>query len=106
MTREGWVPEEFLGQIWHEGRWLDYARGTEAASKAWCEQSPEDRRVVDWIWKERVIFPPQVCWCGEPASYRVPVDPQVTKPNGPMSDGQPGILVCESHVDRDGYESL
>lgn len=55
--REGWIPEEFLGQILHEGKWLDYARGTEEASRRWYEEDPENRRVVNWIWKEQVIFP-------------------------------------------------
>ena len=49
--------ETFLGQILHEGEWLDYARGTEESARTWFEGDPENRRVVDWIYKERIIFP-------------------------------------------------
>lgn len=63
-AREDYVPEEFLGQIRndgspelaHCGEWVDYARGTEKAALRWYEESPSDRRVVDWIDKGRVIF--------------------------------------------------
>lgn len=55
-TRDGFVPEEFLGQILRDGVWLDYARGTQKAALEWYEESPSDRRVVDWIDKQRVIF--------------------------------------------------
>lgn len=55
--REGYVPEEFLGQILVNGKWLDYARGTEAASVQWFKGDPENRRIVDWIRKERVLYP-------------------------------------------------
>jgi hypothetical protein len=50
------MSEEFLGQIRHEGAWLDYARGTEAAAREWQQQDPANRRVVDWIYKENVII--------------------------------------------------
>jgi hypothetical protein len=53
--REGYVLEEYLGQILVEGRWLDYARGTEAASRRWQAADPKNRRVVDWIDKRKVI---------------------------------------------------
>jgi hypothetical protein len=56
-TRPGFIPEEYLGQILIDGKWVDYARGTEATSRAWQAGDPANRRVVDWIWKERVIFP-------------------------------------------------
>lgn len=46
------------------------------------------------------------CWCGKPAAYKVPVDPEVTNPNTEMGDGQPGLLVCEEHMDKDGYEKV
>lgn len=50
--------------------------------------------------------PQQVCWCGAPATYLVPVDPEVTTPTARMSDGQPALAVCDQHMDRDGYEAL
>lgn len=56
--------EEWLGQIWSnlngtaEWGWRDYARGTEEQSRAWQAQDPTKRRVVDWIYKERVLVPP------------------------------------------------
>lgn len=49
---------------------------------------------------------PSACWCGEPATYLVPVDPQVSNPNARMADAQPGMGVCEEHMDRDGYEPI
>lgn len=52
-----YIPETFLGQIRHEGTWLDYSRGQEAEARRWQEQEPSDRRVVDWIYKERVLVP-------------------------------------------------
>lgn len=53
--REGYVLEEYLGQILVEGRWLDFARGTEASAKRWQAADPKNRRVVDWIDKRKVI---------------------------------------------------
>lgn len=55
--RPGFVPEEFLGQILIDGKWVDYARGTEAASRSWQAGDPTKRRVVDWIYKEQIIIP-------------------------------------------------
>ena len=57
------VPEEFLGQILvrnAEGvdEWVDYSRGTEDAARRWQAEKPDTRRVVDWIYKERIIFGP------------------------------------------------
>ena len=49
--------ETYLGQIRHEGKWLDYARGTEASARSWQAEEPSDRRVVDWIKKEQVLIP-------------------------------------------------
>ena len=62
------MEETYLGQIRHEGRWLDYARGTEEASRTWQEQEPTDRRVVDWIDKDRVLIPAR---CAEYSSAKV-----------------------------------
>ena len=42
-------PEEFLGQIWADSHWVDYARGTEASSRRWQAEKPAERRVIDWI---------------------------------------------------------
>ena len=56
------VPEEFLGQILRDGKWLDYARGHEASARTWYEADPANRRVVDWIYKERILMPaPTTC---------------------------------------------
>ena len=49
--------ETCLGQIKVDGKWMDYARGTHETSRKWFEGDPENRRVVDWIYKERIIFP-------------------------------------------------
>jgi len=48
--------ETFLGQIRIDGVWMDYARGTEAASRHWVEQDTASRRVVDWIYKDRILM--------------------------------------------------
>jgi len=49
--------EEYLGQILVDGEWLDYARGTEAASRTWLKGRPAgEARVVDWIDKRKVLF--------------------------------------------------
>jgi hypothetical protein len=58
-TRPGYVPEEYLGQIrtGPDAPWEDYARSTEAEARRWQAADPDHRRVVDWIYKERVIFP-------------------------------------------------
>lgn len=54
------VTETHLGQLWDatSERWLDYARGGRDESLRWQLADPENRRVVDWIYKERVIVPP------------------------------------------------
>lgn len=52
------VPEEFLGQILVDGKWADYSRGTEAAARRWQTADPANRRIVDWIYKERIIVAP------------------------------------------------
>ena len=52
------TPEEFLGQILTDGQWVDYARGTETASRRWQADDPKNRRVVDWIDKAKVIVAP------------------------------------------------
>jgi hypothetical protein len=44
------------------------------------------------------------CWCGETGTYLVPVDPEVTDPTHKMRNGSPALLVCDDHMDRDGYE--
>lgn len=49
--------ETCVGQILHEGQWLDYARGTERESRLWQLRDPENRRVVDWIDKRKVLIP-------------------------------------------------
>lgn len=56
-TTDGPVLEEWLGQILVKGEWIDYARGTEAASREWQAANTDNRRVVDWIYKERVLIP-------------------------------------------------
>jgi len=51
--------------------------------------------------------PRQSCWCGTfPATFLVPVDPEVTTPTANMADGSPAQAVCLAHVDRDGYEAV
>ena len=52
-----YVPETFLGQIFHEGEWLDYARGHEPESRRWQAGDRLNRRVVDWIRKENLLIP-------------------------------------------------
>lgn len=51
-----------------------------------------------------------LCWCSAPATYAVPVaqsiDGPLSEQTAVMSDGTPGLLVCDEHVDRDGYEAL
>ena len=49
--------EEFLGQIRKDGIWMDYARGTETAAREWYEGDRANRRIVDWIYKERILYP-------------------------------------------------
>ena len=46
--------ETFLGQLFIEGVWMDYARSTEGPAREWAAADPERRRVVDWISKEVV----------------------------------------------------
>lgn len=53
--------ETYLGQIWIDGEWVDYARGTREIAWVWaiCGDSTTRatrRRVVDWIDKNKVIF--------------------------------------------------
>lgn len=48
--------ETYLGQIKIDGRWMDYARGNEAETRTWQQADPANRRVVDWIYKEKIIF--------------------------------------------------
>lgn len=55
--REGYVPETHLGQIKVDGAWMDYARGHREESIRWAKGDPENRRVVDWIRKEQIIWP-------------------------------------------------
>lgn len=57
---EGW-----LGQIIHEGRWVDYARGYEAESRAWQAEKPDHRRLVHWITRVVLVGHQRVCQgCG------------------------------------------
>jgi hypothetical protein len=56
---KGYVLEEYVGQILDDGQWLDYARGTEQASRTWQENDPVNRRVVHWI-NRHVLIPPTV----------------------------------------------
>lgn len=51
-------------------------------------------------------LPAPACWCGDPATYAVPVDPAITAATVTFEDGTPGLAVCDGHVDRDGYEAL
>lgn len=53
------MSDTWLGQILVEGEWLDYARGQEAESRRWQAGDPENRRVVDWIRKDRILVPAQ-----------------------------------------------
>lgn len=48
--------ETFLGQIKINGKWEDYARGTRAKAWNWQQADPANRRVVDWIYKDKIIF--------------------------------------------------
>lgn len=52
--------ESWLGQTLIDGEWLDFARGTERASRCWQAERPTERRVVDWIDKGKVLIPPTV----------------------------------------------
>lgn len=47
-----------LGQIRvaSERTWVDYARGTKDETRRWFDEDPQNRRVVDWIDKSKVIF--------------------------------------------------
>lgn len=49
-NEEGW-----LGQIFVGDKWLDYARGYEAESKAWQAANPTKRRLVHWITREILV---------------------------------------------------
>lgn len=49
--------ETWLGQILVDGEWLDYARGTQQAARAWHAEDPANRRVVDWIRKDHILIP-------------------------------------------------
>lgn len=51
------MTDTYLGQILHEGKWLDYARGQKDESIRWAKGDRDNRRVVDWIKKEQIIFP-------------------------------------------------
>lgn len=51
------MTETHLGQIKIDGEWKDYARSTREEAVRWAEADPENRRVVDWIYKERILWP-------------------------------------------------
>lgn len=55
--------ETWLGQILIDGVWTDYARGHEAASRQWQEEDPTERRVVDWIHKDKILVAAEVLTC-------------------------------------------
>lgn len=48
---EGWV-----GQIFSNGKWMDYARGFEVETRAWQLGDPAHRRIKHWI-TGKVIVP-------------------------------------------------
>jgi hypothetical protein len=53
--------ETAVGQIWHDGGWMDYARDTPEKAIAWAKREPVGlARVVDWIGKRDVIWPHRV----------------------------------------------
>lgn len=56
MLQRGQSMETWLGQILVDGKWLDYARGTEKASRSWQALDPTNRRVVDWINKGKILI--------------------------------------------------
>jgi len=44
-----------LGQIWRDGKWLDFARDTPEAAIAWAQKEPAgEARVVDWISRAQI----------------------------------------------------
>lgn len=46
-----------LGQIWHDGKWVDYARDKPEVAIRWAAKEPVAlARVVDWISRE-VMWP-------------------------------------------------
>lgn len=60
------MSDTWLGQIRTiHGKWVDYARGQEAESRKWQAADPENRRVVDWIHKDRILVPAQVDTTGD-----------------------------------------
>lgn len=49
--------ETLLGQIFLDGRWRDYARtADEQSARQWVAADPQRRRVVDWIFTDRVLI--------------------------------------------------
>jgi hypothetical protein len=58
---EGW-----LGQIWLNGRWADYARGYEDETRQWQAAEPATRRIVHWITRDILVFSTNACdGCGK-----------------------------------------
>lgn len=66
--------EEWLGQIFHDGTWMDYARGHEAESRRWQAGDPTKRRLVHWISKEVLVAE-----SGDSAEAHVEVTPSGDK---------------------------
>ena len=50
------MPETYLGQIKVDDEWQDYARGHRDETAAWAQRDPDERRIVHWIYKERVLW--------------------------------------------------
>lgn len=62
--------ETHLGQIRKAGVWMDYARGHKAESIAWAMGDRANRRVVDWIDKDRIIWPTPVSETSDTATEK------------------------------------
>lgn len=55
--RDDLMAEHFLGQIKIDGAWQDYARSDFYTARAWATADAKNRRVVDWIYKEKILVP-------------------------------------------------
>lgn len=50
------MTDTYLGQILQDGEWNDYARGQRDETADWARRDPDERRIVHWIYKERVLW--------------------------------------------------
>lgn len=46
------------------------------------------------------------CWCGEPAEYVQPAEPDLFVTNAVMLNSQPGYTVCWQHANSDWAQPL